>query len=273
MKELIIKNLSASAGGVQILENISLTIKQGECIALLGPNGHGKSTLLNILMGSPQYTVTGGTITLDGEDLLKMSVDERSRRGLFLAFQAPPEVPGVVASEFYRAGVNARRGKPVGAYAFRKEVEDVCRRTGFNPDLLSRNLNDGFSGGEKKRNEVLQMLLLKPELAFLDEIDSGLDVDALALISDAVKSLREQGTTFMIISHYDRLLKLLKPERTVVIVNGSIAVDGDGSIADKISQNGYSFIEKEYGISTRKKERKPDMPACGTSGPIGIGGA
>ena len=153
-----------------------------------------------------------------------------------MAFQAPPEVPGVVASEFYRAGVNARRGTPVGAYAFRKEIEEVCHQTGFNPDLLSRNLNAGFSGGEKKRNEVLQMLLLKPELAFLDEIDSGLDVDALSLISQAVESLRKSGTTFIMISHYDRLLKLLKPERTVVIVNGSIAVDGDGSIATKISQ-------------------------------------
>ena len=272
MEEFVIKNLSASAGGIQIRNDINLTVRKGECIALLGPNGHGKSTLLNVLMGSPQYTVTSGSITLDGKDLLSMSVDERARAGIFMAFQAPPEVPGVVASEFYRAGVNARRGTPVGAYAFRKEIEEVCHQTGFNPDLLSRNLNAGFSGGEKKRNEVLQMLLLKPELAFLDEIDSGLDVDALSLISQAVESLRKSGTTFIMISHYDRLLKLLKPERTVVIVNGSIAVDGDGSIATKISQEGYSFIEKEYGISLKKKERKPDMPACGTSNPIIPGG-
>ncbi len=272
MKELIISNLSASAGGIEILSDVNLAVHEGECIALLGPNGHGKTTLLNVIMGSPQYTVTEGSITLDGEDLLSMTVDERARKGLFMAFQAPPEVPGVIASEFYRAGVNARRGSPVGAYAFRKEVEEVCRHTGFNPDLLSRNLNAGFSGGEKKRNEVLQMLLLRPEIAFLDEIDSGLDVDALALVSDAVKSLRDTGTTFLLISHYDRLLKMLKPERTVVIVNGTIAVDGDGTIADKISSEGYSFIEREYGISTKKKERKPDMPVCGTSGPVTIGG-
>lgn len=179
MQELIIKNLSATAGGVQILNDLSLTVKKGECLALLGPNGHGKSTLFNVLMGSPQYEVTGGTVTLDGEDLLSMTVDERARRGLFMAFQAPPEVPGVVASEFYRAAVNARTGKTTGAYQFRKDLEAVCKQTGFAPDLASRNLNAGFSGGEKKRNEVLQMLLLQPELAFLDEIDSGLDVDAL----------------------------------------------------------------------------------------------
>lgn len=264
MKSLIVKDLSASAGGVPILNHLNLTVNEGECIALLGPNGHGKSTLLNVIMGSPQYEVTGGSITLDGEDVLKMSVDERARKGIFMAFQAPPEVPGVVASEFYRAGVNARRGNPVGAYAFRKELEEVCRKTGFNPELASRNLNAGYSGGEKKRNEVLQMLLLKPELAFLDEIDSGLDVDALALIADAVKELRDKGTTFILISHYDRLYKLINPERTVVIVNGTIAAEGDGTLAAKISANGYSFLEKEFGISLKKETRVPDMPGCAT---------
>lgn len=264
MEELVIKGLSASADGIPILRNLDLTVRKGECIALLGPNGHGKSTLLNVLMGSPQYTVTAGSITLDGEDLLAMSVDERARKGIFMAFQSPPEVPGVVASEFYRASVNARRGTPVGAYAFRKEFNEVSKRTGFNPELASRNLNAGYSGGEKKRNEVLQMLLLKPELAFLDEIDSGLDVDALALISDAVKDLRESGTTFIMISHYDRLYKLVRPERTAVIVNGTIAVEGDGSLAEKISANGYSVLEREYGISIKKETRVPDMPGCGT---------
>lgn len=271
MEELVISDLSASAGGVPILNHLSLTVRKGECIALLGPNGHGKSTLFNVLMGSPQYTVTGGSVTLDGEDLLKLSVDERARKGLFMAFQAPPEVPGVVASEFYRAGVNARRGTPVGAYAFRKELEEACKRTGFNPDLASRNLNAGYSGGEKKRNEVLQMLLLKPELAFLDEIDSGLDVDALSLISDAILSLREQGTTFIMISHYDRLYKLIQPERTAVIVNGAIAVEGDGSLAEKISANGYGFLEKEYGVKISKK-KVVSPTACG-SGNVTIGGA
>lgn len=270
MEELIVSDLSASAGGVAILDHLNLTVRKGDCIALLGPNGQGKSTLFNVLMGSPEYTVTGGSVTLNGEDLLKLSVDERARKGLFMAFQSPPEVPGVVASEFYRAGVNARRADPVGAYAFRKELEEACHRTGFNPDLASRNLNDGYSGGEKKRNEVLQMLLLKPELAFLDEIDSGLDVDALALISEAINDLREQGTTFIIISHYDRLFKMVKPTRTAVIVNGAVAVEGDGSLAEKISSEGYGFIEKEYGISVKKK--RPAAPSCGPQGAIDLGG-
>lgn len=270
MEELIIRDLSVQAGGNQILHNLNLTVRKGECIALLGPNGHGKSTLLNVLMGSPQYEVTSGTITLDGEDLLKMSVDTRARKGMFMAFQSPPEVPGVVASEFYRAGVNARRGQPVGAYAFRKEMEDACRRTGFNPELAARNLNAGYSGGEKKRNEVLQMILLQPDLAFLDEIDSGLDVDALALVADAVNDLRQKGTTFLMISHYDRLYKLIRPERTAVIVNGTIAVEGDGSLADKIASQGYSVLEREYGIHI-KKEKRPASPSCG-SGAVNIGG-
>ncbi|MCQ2069619.1 MAG: Fe-S cluster assembly ATPase SufC [archaeon] len=264
MKELVIKDLSVSANGVPILNNLNLTIRKGECIALLGPNGHGKSTFLNVLMGSPQYEITNGTIALDGEDLLSLSVDERARKGLFMAFQSPPEVPGVIASEFYRAGVNARRGSPVGAYAFRKELNEACEKTGLNPDLLSRNLNAGFSGGERKRNEVLQMLILNPEMAFLDEIDSGLDVDALSLVAESVKSLREKGTTFIVISHYDRLYKLIRPEKTVVIVNGTVAVEGDGELAERISSKGYGFLEKEYGISLKKITRVPDMPGCST---------
>lgn len=270
MDELVISDLSASAGGVPILDHLNLTVRKGDCIALLGPNGQGKSTLLNVLMGSPEYTVTGGSVTLDGEDLLKLTVDQRARKGLFLAFQAPPEVPGVVASEFYRAGVNSRRSELIGAYAFRKELEEACHRTGFNPDLASRNLNDGYSGGEKKRNEILQMLLLKPDLAFLDEIDSGLDVDALAQVSDAINSLREQGTTFIIISHYDRLFRMLKPGRTAVIVNGTIAIEGDGALAERISAEGYGFLKSEYGIAIEKK--RPVSPSCGPQGAIDLGG-
>ncbi|MCI1734177.1 MAG: Fe-S cluster assembly ATPase SufC [Bacilli bacterium] len=256
MDKLVITNLSAEAEGNEILKNLSLTVNKGDMLALLGPNGHGKSTLLNVLMGSPRYHVTSGSVTLDGEDLLKESVDTRSKKGLFMAFQNPPDVPGVVTMDFFRASINAHQEKPVSLFSFYKETTKAYEEVGLDSSMASRHLNEGYSGGEKKRNEILQMLLLKPSLVFLDEIDSGLDVDALALIAKTINELKAQGTTFIVISHYDRLYDLITPNRTAVMVNGRIALEGDMALAKRISTEGYSFLEKEDGISLAKEEKQ-----------------
>lgn len=255
MKEIKIENLSCEAEDNDILTGVNLTVNAGDCIALLGPNGHGKSTLLHVLMGNPRYKVTGGSIDMDGEDLLKLTPDERSKKGLFMAFQNPPDVPGVVTMDFYRAMMNAHSDKPVSLFKFYKATQDSYKKVDLNPDMASRHLNEGYSGGEKKRNEILQLLLLKPSLVFLDEIDSGLDVDALKIIADVINELKAQGTTFIIISHYDRLYQMVEPNRTAVLVNGKIVLEGDASVAKRISSEGYGFLEKEYNIKIEKKEK------------------
>jgi Fe-S cluster assembly ATP-binding protein len=263
MKELVIKDISAEAEGTKILEGCSLSVRQGDCLALLGPNGHGKSTLLNVIMGNPRYQVTGGKVTLDSEDLLSLSVDARSKKGIFMAFQNPPDVPGVVTMDFYRAAINAHQEKPISLMPFYKMTTSAYAEVGLDSEMASRHLNEGYSGGEKKRNEILQMLLLKPSLVLLDEIDSGLDVDALTLIAKTINELKAQGTTFLIISHYDRLYDLVSPNRTAVMVNGRIALEGDSALATRISKEGYSFLEKEYGISIRKDENEPNQTSIG----------
>ena len=262
MEELIIENLSCEAENNHILNGVNLSIKKGDCLALLGPNGHGKSTLLNVLMGSPHYHVTSGQALLDGEDLLSLSPDIRSKKGLFLAFQNPPDVPGVVTMDFYRTAINAHRDKPISLYSFYKETTSSYEKVGLDPSMASRNLNEGYSGGEKKRNEILQMLLLKPKVAFLDEIDSGLDVDALNTIADIINQLRNEGTTFIIISHYDKLYELIKPNRTAIMVNGKIALEGDYSLARRVASEGYSFLEREYQIVLEKKEPTTSIGTC-----------
>lgn len=261
MEKLIVSNLSAEAGGKEILNNLSLTLEKEDCLALLGPNGHGKSTLLNVLMGSPEYHITSGSAELDGEDLLSLTADQRSRKGIFMAFQNPPDIPGIVASDFFRASLNVRREEPVSAYDFYRLTEDAYKKVGLNSDMASRHLNEGFSGGEKKRDEILQMLLLKPDLVFLDEIDSGLDVDALAQIAAIINDMRAQGTTFVIISHYDRLYDIVSPNRTAIMVNGSVALEGDSSLAKRVSKEGYSFLRSEYGIDLSKKKSVADPKA------------
>jgi Fe-S cluster assembly ATP-binding protein len=264
MNELVIQDLACEAEGNPILKGVNLTLKKGDVLALLGPNGHGKSTLLNVLMGSPDYVVTGGSAVLDGEDLFRMSVSDRSRKGMFLAFQNPPDVPGVVTMDFFRAAINSHQEKPVSLFSFYKQVTAAYQEVGLDSDMASRHLNEGYSGGEKKRNEILQMVLLNPSLALLDEIDSGLDVDALNQVAQVINALREKGTTFVIISHYDKLYELVKPTRTAVMVNGRIAVEGDASLANRISREGYSFLEKEYHVSLAKEEKKPvSIGVCG----------
>ena len=263
MSEIKVSNLFCQAEGNEILKGVNLDIKEGDCLALLGPNGHGKSTLLNVLMGSPRYQVTAGQAYLDDVDLLKMSTDQRSKAGLFMAFQNPPDVPGVVTMDFFRASINSHVEKPVSLFQFYKQTTDAYSKVGLDSSMASRHLNEGYSGGEKKRNEILQMLLLKPRFAFLDEIDSGLDVDALNSIASIINDMKKQGTTFVIISHYDKLYDLVKPNRTAVIVDGKVALEGDAGLASRISREGYSFLEKEYHIPLVKKEPKQvSIGAC-----------
>ena len=243
MNELVIKNLHVSVEDKEILKGVNLTINPNETLALLGPNGHGKSTLLAAIMGNPKYKVTEGSITLDGEDVLSMSVDERSRKGIFLGMQYPSEVPGVVNSDFLKSAINARRKKPIKIYEFYRMMESASKKMNISLDMAQRFLNEGFSGGEKKRNEILQMLLLKPDLAMLDEIDSGLDVDALVCVSEAIKEMQETtNMSFLVISHYARLYSLIKPTRVAVMINGRVVLEGGVEIIDKIEDKNMNQV-------------------------------
>ena len=214
MATLQIINLHAKVEDKEILKGVNLTIKENETLALLGPNGHGKSTLLSVIMGHPKYEVTEGQILLDGQDVLSMSVDERSRAGLFLAMQYPSEVPGVINSDFLKAAMNARREKPLSLFQFYKALDKASSEVKFSMDMVNRSLNEGFSGGEKKRNEIFQMMLLNPSISMLDEIDSGLDVDAISIVSDAINKIKkeEPNSEFLYIGTSDRMEKDLIPE-------------------------------------------------------------
>lgn len=264
MKELVIKDLVVDAGQNQILKGLNLTIKSGDILALIGPNGHGKSTLLNVLMGNPTYRVESGSIFLDGEDITHLSPTERSKKGLFMAFQNPPEIEGVSSMDFFKLSINSHLEKPISLFNYYKALEDGYKKVKLDPSMKERSLNLGFSGGEKKRNEILQMNLLKPSIAFLDEIDSGLDVDALKTVGDNVMALKKEvGTTFVIISHYERLYERLKPNRTACIINGVVAVEGDGDLALKVATEGYHYLEKEYNVSIERKRTKvPLLEVC-----------
>ena len=254
MSTLKITNLHASVDGKEILKGVNLTVSEGETVALLGPNGHGKSTLLNVVMGHPRYEVTEGSIFFDDKDVLAMSVDERSKLGLFLAMQSPSEIPGVINSDFLKAAVNARREKPISTYNFYKVLDQATKQLKMPFDLATRSLNEGFSGGEKKRNEILQLELLQPKLAMLDEIDSGLDVDAMQVVADVIKKEQQEGRGFLVISHYARLYDMIHPTRAVVMINGRIALDGGPEIFKRIDQTGYEFIKTEYGIDIEKED-------------------
>ncbi|MDY5649871.1 MAG: Fe-S cluster assembly ATPase SufC [Candidatus Enterosoma sp.] len=256
MESVKIKQLSVSVDNSEIISDLSLDINRGDVIALLGPNGHGKSTLFHAILGNELYKVNSGDILFDGESILDKKTDERSRMGIFLAFQNPPEIPGVLTMDFLKSSIDAHSEKPLSIYNFYKEVTSAYKRVSLDENFINRNLNDAFSGGEKKRNEILQMLLLKPQLALLDEIDSGLDVDSIQIIADIINDMREKGTTFIVISHYQKLLDLIKPNRSAILVNGRIALEGDYSIAKRISQEGYGFLKKEYGVNIEKKESK-----------------
>ena len=264
MSKLIIKNLHAEVDGKEILKGINLTISEGETVALLGPNGHGKSTLLNVIMGHPKYNVTKGSIFLDDKDILSLSTDERAKAGLFLGMQLPSEVPGVINSDFLRAAVNARLEKPISTYQFYKLLDSAIKEVKMPFDLATRSLNEGFSGGEKKRNEILQLILLQPKIAMLDEIDSGLDVDAIQVVADVIKEEQKKGRGFLVISHYARLFDLINPTRAVVIINGRVVIDGDPETIKRIDTTGYEFIKTELGIEIEKEEQDMNKVSIGS---------
>ncbi|MEV6426847.1 Fe-S cluster assembly ATPase SufC [Nocardia sp. NPDC051463] len=235
-----VANPDESGEPIKILKGVNLTINSGETHAIMGPNGSGKSTLSYAIAGHPKYTVTAGSITLDGEDVLAMSVDERARAGLFLAMQYPVEVPGVSTSNFLRTAVTAVRGEAPKLRHWVKEVKESMSELEIDAAFAERNVNEGFSGGEKKRHEILQLGLLKPKIAILDETDSGLDVDALRIVSEGVNRYKErENGGVLLITHYTRILRYIKPEFVHVFVGGRIVAEGGSELADELDANGY----------------------------------
>jgi Fe-S cluster assembly ATP-binding protein len=240
---LVIDNLCVAVGGREILKGIDLEIGRGEVHAIMGPNGSGKSTLAHLLAGREGYEVTAGQVLYDGRDLLALAPEERAAEGVFLAFQYPVEIPGVSTSTFLRQALNAlrkHRGQPeLDAMQFVKLARDKARALGIGDDMLKRAVNTGFSGGEKKRNEVLQMALLQPRLAILDETDSGLDIDALRIVADGVNALRSADRAMLVITHYQRLLRYIVPDRVHVLAQGRIARSGGKDLAEELEREGY----------------------------------
>ncbi len=268
MSKLRIQNLHVSVAGKEILKGVDLEIEEGETVALLGPNGHGKSTLLAAIMGNPNYQVTEGSIFLDDVDVLSLSVDQRSKAGIFLAMQYPSEIPGVNSADFLKAAMNAHREKPMSLFQYYKSLETAYKEMGIPFEMSNRNLNEGFSGGEKKRNEILQMKLLSPKFALLDEIDSGLDVDAIQVVSKAIVEEENKGRGFLVVSHYARLYNLIKPTRVAVMINGRIALSGGVDLIDRIDRDGYEWMKRELGIQIEKEEldmSKVSLGVCATA--------
>lgn len=245
MSVLEIKNLQVSVttevGNKEILRGVDLTVKAGETHAIMGPNGSGKSTLAYSIAGHPKYLITGGSVTLDGNDVLEMSVDERAKAGLFLAMQYPVEVPGVSVSNFLRTAVTAIRGEAPKVRTWVGEVKEAMASLNIDTAFSERNVNEGFSGGEKKRHEILQMELLRPKIAILDETDSGLDVDALRIVSEGVNKVKANSDLgVMLITHYTRILRYIKPDFVHVFANGKIVEAGGPELADKLEEQGYA---------------------------------
>jgi Fe-S cluster assembly ATP-binding protein len=243
---LSIKSLTASAGDLEILRGIDLEVFAGEVHAIMGPNGSGKSTLANVLAGRPDYTVTGGQVLFEGQDLLKLEPEIRARMGLFLAFQYPLELPGVRAWQFLKAGVDARRihngEEEMSAREFDQMLKAKVAEVQIDPDLVKRAVNEGFSGGEKKRNEILQMAVMQPKLALLDETDSGLDIDALRIVSEGVNNLRSPENAIILVTHYQRILNYITPNHVHVLFDGQIVRSGGPELAHELEARGYDWI-------------------------------
>lgn len=244
---LEIKNLHASVEGKPILNGVNLTIRDGEVHVLMGPNGSGKSTLSNVLVGNPKYEVTEGSITFNGKDLLALSPEDRSHEGIFMSFQTPIEISGVSMTNFMRAAVNAKRKylgeDPMKPSDFLKMLREKRKIVGLDAHFMSRGVNEGFSGGERKRNEIFQMAVLEPTFSILDETDSGLDVDALRIVAEGFNTLRTPQTSALVITHYQRMLDYLKPDFVHVLVNGSIVKDGDASLGYEIEEKGFDWVK------------------------------
>ena len=247
MEKLEIIDLHASVGGIQILRGVNLEIRRGESLALLGPNGHGKSTLLGLIMGNPHFHLDSGKIVLDGEDISALSPDERSKRGLFLAMQNPSEIPGLNSADFLKAMMNAHREKKMSLLEFYRAMNVAYEKMGIPLEMSKRNLNEGFSGGEKKRNEIFQMAMLEPKLSILDETDSGLDIDALRIVANGVNKLKTPENAAIVITHYQRLLDYIKPDVVHVLYKGRIVKTAGPELALELEEKGYDWIKREMG--------------------------
>jgi Fe-S cluster assembly ATP-binding protein len=251
---LKIENLQARIEEKEILKGINLDIKPGEIHAIMGPNGSGKSTLASVLAGRTDYEVTGGSVSFMGKDLLELSPEDRAKEGLFLAFQYPVEIPGVSTTNFIKSAVNEKRKylgqEPLDAVQFLKTMKEKMKLVEIDQSLLSRSLNEGFSGGEKKRNEIFQMAMLDPKLAILDETDSGLDIDALRIVANGVNQLRNKDNAFLIVTHYQRLLDYIVPDFVHVLYNGRIVKSGTKELAFELEEKGYDFIKAEVNEAT-----------------------
>jgi Fe-S cluster assembly ATP-binding protein len=251
---LEIKNLQVTVDGREILKGLDLTVNKGEVHAIMGPNGSGKSTLAHVLAGKEQYEVTGGTVTFEGVDLLALEPDERAARGIFLAFQYPLEIPGVTTMNFLRTALNAQRKKrgeaELSAPEFIKKVREASAKLGVDQEMLRRPVNVGFSGGEKKRNEILQMALLEPKLGVLDETDSGLDIDALKVVADGVNRLRSPDRAMIVITHYQRLLDHIVPDVVHVLSRGRIVRTGGKELALELEAKGYAEYQDEAALAS-----------------------
>ncbi len=249
MKLLEIKNLRAGIDGKEILKGVNLSVDAGEVHAIMGPNGSGKSTLANVLAGRPHYEVISGSVTYEGKDLLSITPEARAREGLFLAMQYPVEIPGVNNIYFLKAALNALRKhrgeEELDAVEFLQLAREKMKVVDFDEALMNRGVNEGFSGGEKKRNEIFQMAVLDPKLAILDETDSGLDIDALKIVASGVNALRSEKHAVLVITHYQRLLRYLVPDYVHVLVDGRIAKSGGKQLAEELEQKGYEWIEQE----------------------------
>ncbi|MEG0449965.1 MAG: Fe-S cluster assembly ATPase SufC [Lysinibacillus sp.] len=258
MSTLVIKDLHVEIDGKEILKGVNLTINTNEIHAIMGPNGTGKSTLASAIMGHPKYEVTSGTVELDGEDVLEMEVDERAQAGLFLAMQYPSEIAGVTNADFLRSAINARReeGDEISLMKFIRELDKNMAFLEMDEDMAQRYLNEGFSGGEKKRNEILQLMMIKPTIAILDEIDSGLDIDALKVVSKGINAMRGEGFGCLMITHYQRLLNYITPDQVHVMMQGRVVKSGGAELAQRLEAEGYDWIKKELGIEDETEEQE-----------------
>lgn len=247
---LTIKDLHVSIEGKEILKGVNLEVKGGEIHAIMGPNGTGKSTLSSAIMGHPKYEVTSGSITFDGKNVLEMAVDERARAGLFLAMQYPSEINGVTNADFLRSAINARRdeGDEISLMKFIRQMDKKMEFLEMDEDMAQRYLNEGFSGGEKKRNEILQLMMIEPKIAILDEIDSGLDIDALKVVSKGINEMRSEDFGCIMITHYQRLLNYITPDFVHIMMQGRVVKSGGPELAERLEAEGYDWIKHELGI-------------------------
>ena len=239
---LEVKNLYVSYGGKLILKGLNMKFELGKIYALMGPNGSGKTTLSYVLMGHPKYKVEKGKILIDGEDILKLSSDERAKKGLFLSFQNPVEISGITISNFLRQAYNSLKDKKISLLDFRSLLEKKCRELSIDTKFLNRYLNEGFSGGEKKKAEILQMLVLNQKIVILDETDSGLDIDSLKVVAEGIKKFMSDEKTVLIITHYKRILEYIKPDKVLIISDGKIVMEGDSSLVAQLEEKGYKGI-------------------------------